>query len=111
MKRTLSYQYEDGKKTMRLTSPKTENSVRKVPFFGETQKILEQQFEKVKRRKKDLGDRWRKPEEMGNLVFLTSMGSPIGRYNIESDMRYVTQQINDIFRTEALYSGGIPKKF
>ena len=76
----------ERKKTMRLTSPKTENSVRKVPFFGETQKILEQQFEKVKRRKKDLGDRWRKPEEMGNLVFLTSMGSPIGRYNIESDM-------------------------
>lgn len=111
VKRTLSYQYEDGKKTMRLTSPKTENSVRKVPFFGETQKILEQQFEKVKRRKKDLGDRWRKPEEMGNLVFLTSMGSPIGRYNIESDMRYVTQQINDIFRTEELYSGGIPKNF
>lgn len=111
VKRTLSYQYEDGKKTMRLTSPKTENSVRKVPFFGETQKILEQQFEKVKRRKKDLGDRWRKPEEMGNLVFLTSMGSPIGRYIIESDMRYITQQINDIFRTEALYSGGIPKNF
>ena len=48
---------------------------------------------------------------MGNLVFLTSMGSPIGRYNIESDMRYITQQINDIFRTEALYSGGIPKNF
>lgn len=111
VKRTLSYQYEDGKKTMRLTSPKTENSVRKVPFFGETQKILEQQFEKVKRRKKDLGDRWRKPEEMGNLVFLTSMGSPIGRYNIESDMRYITQQINDIFRTEALYSGEIPQNF
>lgn len=111
VKRTLSYQYENGKKTMRLTSPKTENSVRKVPFFGETQKILEQQFEKVKRRKKDLGDRWRKPEEMGNLVFLTSMGSPIGRYNIESDMRYITQQINDIFRTEALYSDGIPQNF
>lgn len=65
----------------------------------------------MKRRKKDLGDRWRKPEEMGNLVFLTSMGSPIGRYNIESDMRYITQQINDIFRTEALYSGGIPQNF
>ena len=58
-----------------------------------------------------MGERWRQPEEFGNLVFLTSMGSPIGRYNIESDMRYVTRQINDIFRTEALYSGGIPKKF
>lgn len=44
-------------------------------------------------------------------MFLTSMGSPIGRYSVESDMRYVTKQINDMFHTEALYTGGIPKKF
>jgi integrase len=47
VKRTLSYQYDNGKKTMRLTSPKTENSVRKIPFFGETKEILQKQFEKV----------------------------------------------------------------
>ena len=111
VKRTLSYQYENGKKTMKLTSPKTENSVRKIPFFGETREILERQFEKVKRKRVDLGERWRQPEELGNLVFLTSMGSPIGRYSVESDMRYVTKQINDMFRTESLYTGGIPKKF
>ncbi len=111
VKKTLSYQYENGKKTMKLTSPKTENSVRKIPFFGETREILERQFEKVKRKRVDLGERWRQPEELGNLVFLTSMGSPIGRYSVESDMRYVTKQINDMFRTEALYTGGIPKKF
>ena len=111
VKRTLSYQYENGKKTMKLTSPKTENSVRKIPFFGETREILESQFEKVKRKRVDLGERWRQPEELGNLVFLTSMGSPIGRYSVESDMRYVTKQINDMFHTEALYTGGIPKKF
>ena len=111
VKRSLTYQYEDGKKIMRLTSPKTENSVRKIPFFGETREVLEKQFEKVKRKREDLGKRWRQPEEYGNLVFLTSMGSPIGRYSIESDMRYVTQQINDMLETEALYSGGIPKNF
>lgn len=111
VKRTLSYQYENGEKTMKLTSPKTDNSVRKIPFFGETQKILERQFEKIKRKRSELGERWRQPQELGNLVFLTSMGSPIGRYNIESDMRYITQQINEIFRTEALYSNVIPKKF
>ena len=111
VKRSLTYQYEDGKKIMRLTSPKTENSVRKIPFFGETREVLEKQFEKVKRKREDLGKRWRQPEEYGNLVFLTSMGSPIGRYSIESDMRYVTQQINDMLKTEALYSGGIPKNF
>lgn len=111
VKRTLSYQYEDGVKTMKLTSPKTENSVRKVPFFGETQSILERQFEKVKRKRLDLGQRWRQPKELGNLVFLTSMGSPIGRYSVESDMRQITNQINNMLRTEALYTGGIPKKF
>lgn len=111
VKRTLSYQYEDGVKTMKLTSPKTENSVRKVPFFGEMQSILERQFEKVKRKRLDLGQRWRQPKELGNLVFLTSMGSPIGRYSVESDMRQITNQINDMLRTEALYTGGIPKKF
>ena len=111
VKRSLTYHYEDGKKIMRLTSPKTENSVRKIPFFGETREVLEKQFEKVKRKREDLGKRWRQPEEYGNLVFLTSMGSPIGRYSVESDMRYVTQQINDMLKTEALYSGGIPKNF
>lgn len=111
VKRSLTYQYEDGKKIMRLTSPKTENSVRKIPFFGETREVLEKQFEKVKRKREDLGKRWRQPEEYGNLVFLTSIGSPIGRYSIERDMRYVTQQINDMLKTEALYSGGIPKNF
>ena len=111
VKRSLTYQYEDGKKIMRLTSPKTENSVRKIPFFGETREVLEKQFEKVKRKREDLEKRWRQPEEFGNLVFLTSMGSPIGRYSIENDMRYVTQQINDMLKTEALYSGGIPKNF
>lgn len=111
VKRTLSYQYENGIKTMKLTSPKTENSVRKVPFFGETRVILEKQMEKIRRKRAEMGARWRQPEELGNLIFLTSMGSPIGRYSVESDMRNVTNQINDMFRTEALYTGGMPKQF
>ena len=56
-------------------------------------------------------ERWRQPEELGNLVFLTSMGSPIGRYSVESDMRQITRQINDMYRTEAMYSGAMPKQF
>lgn len=111
VKRTLSYQYEDGKKTMRLTSPKTENSARKIPFFGETKEILKKQYDKVNRKRSDMEERWRQPEELGNLVFLTSMGSPIGRYSVESDMRQITRQINDMYRTEALYSGTIPRQF
>lgn len=68
-------------------------------------------MEKIRRKRAEMGARWRQPEELGNLIFLTSMGSPIGRYSVESDMRNVTNQINDMFRTEALYTGGMPKQF
>lgn len=111
VRRTLNYQYEDGKKIMQLTSPKTENSVRKIPFFGETQKILEKQFKKIERRKQELGNRWAIPEEFGDLVFTTKKGTPIGRYNVESDLRNVTDQMNAMYRTEALYSGKPMKQF
>lgn len=111
VKRTLSYQYEDGKKIMKLTSPKTDNSVRSIPFFGETRDILLRQKKKIDARRAELEGRWRQPEELGDLVFLTSMGSPIGRYSVESDMRYITEQINEIFKGEARYTGKIPRRF
>lgn len=112
VKRTLSYQYEEtGEKILKFTSPKTENSVRAIPFFGETKDILLRQRQRVKERRQELGDRWRQPEEFGDLVFLTSLGSPIGRYNIERDMRYITQQINIMMKCEARYEDGLPKTF
>ena len=111
VKRTLNYQYEDGKKIIELSSPKTENSVRKIPFFGETQKILERQYKKISKRKEELGSRWAIPEELGDLVFTTKKGTPIGRYNVESDLRNVTEQMNAMHRTEALYSGNPMKQF
>ena len=111
VKRSLSYQYEKREKAMFLTTPKTENSVRKIPFFGETKSLLMRQYEKQTAKKKALGANWKLPEEFGNLVFTTSLGTPLGRYNIQRDMRYITQQINDILETEAKYKGMVPKRF
>lgn len=105
VRRTLSYQYENHKKTMMFTSPKTENSVRKIPFFGETKDILLRQKEKLERRRSELGEFWSLPEGMEDLVFLTSRGTPIGRYSIESDMRNITNQMNAIRKTEAEIEG------
>lgn len=48
---------------------------------------------------------------MDDLIFTTSLGTPIGRYTIENDMRNITKQINETLRIEAEYSGTIPKKF
>ena len=111
IKRSLSYQYEDGVKTIFFTSPKTENSVRKIPFFGETKDILMRQFEKQKAKRAGMGKKWKQPKDMDDLIFTTSLGTPIGRYTIENDMRNITKQINETLRIEAEYSGTIPKKF
>jgi len=94
VRRALSVQYEDGVKTSVLTTPKTPASVRQIPFFEETEPLLLAWREKVEARKKVLGKRWRLGDEYGDLVFVTSFGSPVSRHNAESDMRNVTKQMN-----------------
>lgn len=46
--RSLSCQYEYGKKMLRLTEPKTHNSYRKIPFFGEAEEMYLSQQRKVR---------------------------------------------------------------
>ena len=69
------------------------------------------QFEKQKAKRADMGKKWKQPKDMDDLIFTTSLGTPIGRYTIENDMRNITKQINETLRIEAEYSGTIPKKF
>lgn len=92
--RALYCQYDKGVKHSGLISPKTANSYRKIPFFGETKSYLLSQKKKQDRLKKELGDRWRCPEEFGNLVFTSSMGSPVTRYVLASDMNNILKNIN-----------------
>lgn len=98
-------QYEDGKKTSIMTSPKTYNSVRSIPFFGETKELLLAWRNKTAFRKKQLGARYRLPEDCEDIIFVTSMGSLVARHNVESDLRKVTEMINAIRLTEASRNG------
>lgn len=91
VKHTLSCQYDDGVKTMEITTPKTKNSFRKVPFFNETKQILLDQKKKQKELKSQLKERWR--GQIDDLVFTTSMGSPVTRYVLQHDMRQITREI------------------
>lgn len=91
---SLTCMYENGKKTLCVTTPKTKNSYRKIPFFGETKAILIAQKKKQEQLKQQLKDRWRGIPELGNLVFCTSMGSPVTRYALEHDMKTISKQIN-----------------
>lgn len=93
--RSLSCQYEYGEKILRLTTPKTHNSYRKIPFFGEAEEMFQSQKNKVASLKKTLGKRWRATGEYEDLVFVTTMGSPVLRYHAEKEIKKIIKQINE----------------
>lgn len=108
VRRTLTCQYVNGIKTEELTTPKTQNSNRAIPFFGETERFLKAQLLKRDNLKKKLGDRWRSKPEFGNLVFCTSMGSPANRYVVERDLNNVIKIYNKMVEVESKYTGAQP---
>lgn len=91
--RSLSIQYEAGVKKMRLTTPKTHNSFRTIPFMGEAEEMFLSQKAKQDAAKKELGSRWR-DEGFENLVFTSSMGSPVIRHSAEKRINRVVDEIN-----------------
>lgn len=93
--RSLSCQYESGVKTVRLTAPKTNNSYRRIPFMGEAEEMFLSQKKKQDRIKKELGERYRSNGEFSDLVFVTSMGSPVFRHHAEKEVKKVVKAINE----------------
>lgn len=93
--RSLSCQYESGVKTVRLTTPKTHNSYRKIPFMGEAKEMFLSQKKKQDKIKKELGKRYRSDGELEDLVFVTSMGSPVYRYHAEKEVKKIVKAINE----------------
>lgn len=91
--RSLSIQYEAGVKKMSLTTPKTHNSYRTIPFMGEAEQMFLSQKLKQDAAKKELGSRWR-DEGFENLVFTSSMGSPVIRHSAEKRINRVVDEIN-----------------
>ena len=92
--RSMQTAYIDGRKVEELTTPKTSNSYRAIPFFGETEECLRRWKKKQDEYKKRLGDRWRARPELGDLVFTSTVGSPVTRYVIVHDINKVVQDIN-----------------
>ena len=70
--RSMQTAYIDGRKVEELTTPKTSNSYRAIPFFGETEECLKRWKKKQDEYKKRLGDRWRARHELGDLVFTST---------------------------------------
>ena len=92
--RSLSCEYHAGVKTLKLTTPKTVNSYRQIPFMGNTREMLLSQKKKQQALMEELGHRWRGTGEFDGLVFTTSMGSPVTRYSAERHINKIVEAIN-----------------
>lgn len=95
IKSTLSVVYLEGEKTLKITTPKTAAGYRVIPMMGECKEMLLRQKEKVERLKVELGKRWRATEDLGDLVFVTTLGSPITRYVLERELNKIVERINE----------------
>lgn len=109
--RSLSCQYEQGVKKMELTTPKTHNSYRTIPFMGEAEEMFLAQKKKQEQAKKRLGKRWREQEGFENLVFTTSLGSPVTRHVAEKQINKVVEAINYAENVQSVLEGREPKMF
>lgn len=96
IKHSLSSQYSDGVKKEMITSPKTVNSTRSIPFIGEMRDMLKSQKVKQAELRKNLGEeRWRGKGELDNLVFTTGMGSPCNRYIVQKEIKKVLKRMRE----------------
>ena len=87
--RALTTGYMDGMKIERISTPKTANSYREIPFFGETERLFRCWKAKQEKIREELGNRWRANPELGDLVFTSTMGSPVSRYVITHDIEKI----------------------
>lgn len=94
IRRSMTTAYYDGKKIEELTTPKTFNSYRTIPFFGDVEKYFKSWKKKQEIHKTKMGSRWRCKAEYGDLVFTSTVGSPVTRYVISHDIQKIENRIN-----------------
>lgn len=111
IRRSMMTAYQDGKKIMELTTPKTVNSYRSIPFFDDTENLFKEWKKKQDLYRQKLGNRWRSDAKFGDLVFTTTMGSPITRYNIVHDLKKVETNIILKENNRAYREGRKPREF
>lgn len=92
--RSLTVDYYGGEKYEFISTPKTRNSYRTIPFFEDTEKYFRSWKVKQDDVKKKVGDKWRVKPELGDLVFTNSIGSPLSRSLLSYDIDMIVNCIN-----------------
>ncbi len=94
VERQLICQYYKGKH-LYFQPPKTSTGFRKIPFIGDIERILKQQYMKISNRRLQLGDKWGSQEdEFADLVFYSLRGTPLTKDTVEKNINYIVNRIN-----------------
>ena len=94
IERQLICQYYKGKK-MYFDTPKTQSGYRKIPFINNMDAVLKSQYKKVSERKLELNEKWRCADgEYSDLVFYSTMGSPLTKDTVERAATATVRKIN-----------------
>lgn len=94
VERQLICQYYKGKH-LYFQPPKTSTGFRKIPFIGDIERILKQQYIKISNRRLQLGDKWGSQEdEFADLVFYSLRGTPLTKDTVEKNINYIVNRIN-----------------
>ena len=109
IRRSMSTGYNEGIKMEELTAPKTANSYRDIPFFEETEELFKSWQKKQHIYKERLGKRWRVKPELGDLVFTSSLGSPVTRYVLIHDINKVAKEMQLLENDHAMKEGRMPR--
>ena len=109
IKRSMQTAYVEGNKIEELKSPKTINSYRVIPFFGNAADLFKEWQTKQMEYKRNAGTTWRANPKFGNLVFTTTLGSPLTRYNIVHEIARIERNMKLIEMTQAIDEGRSPR--
>lgn len=90
----LKTTYNGGEKYEELGHLKTPNAYRTIPFIAKVREMFESQYKKQEALKKKMGSRYRSKESMEDLVFTTTMGSPVSRYPLAKELDKIVDDIN-----------------
>lgn len=111
IQRSLTANYENGNKKLYFGPVKTTNSNRFIPFLGNVEEVLRAQKKKDDDLKKHLGSRYRGKGEFSELVFVTSMGSPVMRHHAEKEVKKIIHRIDFEEALNANLENREPEKF
>lgn len=114
IRRALVNFYTDGEKKLFLSSTKTENSVRIIPFVKDVGIILQKwyQISKDFLKNQKINGYWRGNEEkFGDLVFTTKFGSPVTRYQFEKILNKFEKSYNEEEKILSAIEQRVPQYF